>query len=65
MDLPPQNDAFGASIGGMKKADAFFMLVLFSEVADLLQPTKKGAPKWKRPLAKTSSMITLELSCNA
>jgi hypothetical protein len=36
MDLPPQNDAFGASIGGMKKADAFFMLVLFSEVADLL-----------------------------
>jgi hypothetical protein len=27
MDLPPQNDAFGASIGGMKKADAFFMLV--------------------------------------
>jgi hypothetical protein len=55
MDLPPQNDAFGASIGGMKKADAFFMLVLLFEVADLLQPTKKralpnGNAPWQKPV---------------
>jgi hypothetical protein len=52
MDLPPQNDAFGASIGGMKKADAFFMLVLLFEVADLLQPTKKGRSQMETPPGK-------------
>jgi len=29
MHLQLQDDAFGASMGSMKKADAFFMLVLF------------------------------------
>lgn len=44
MHLQPQNDAFGASMGSMKKADAFFMLVLFywGECWGVVGPPKRN-----------------------
>jgi hypothetical protein len=47
MHLQPQNDAFGASMGGMKKADAFFMLVLFywGECWGVVGPPKRNCLK--------------------
>jgi hypothetical protein len=66
MHLQPQNDAFGASMGSMKKADAFFMLVLFYwvECWGVVGPPKRNCRErgwWKISIFPNESSFAIAL----